>query len=317
MDYPVKNYASTYIYMKGDYERPLINTIMTCDRIDKHSERFESIIVDIKKRQETTVLVDVLMSDNVVLMTNKRPCPDAFSVFTAKDIKSTNKEMKVFIDCTSIIVEKNGFYVCNRADVLIAYLISAMTQLVYYTDAKRILTNTSLCIACTDSFVSMFYYIIDYLRLSGAAQNKMKLYYLIAMYFQSSVLLKPIDDLSKNTASKIAGINSRESNLVDILYDEEKDFKDIKTFIDKLCDIFNFKGFTVDVFIERWRYLFGRGTQFGPELYPSFSSILTNAYCGCYLNQQKTIEKVVGRNIVTYTSALLNVGYNAFANPYK
>ena len=70
----------------------------------------------------------------------------------------------------------------------------------------------------------------------------------------------------------------------------------------------SFKGFTVDVFIERWRYLFGRGTQFGAELYPAFATILTNAYSGTYLVNQNTIEKVAGKEMVTFTTTLLSIG---------
>lgn len=310
-NYQVKNYSSTYMYMKGDYERPLIATIMSCIRIDKHSPEFETIVTEVKRRQESTVLVDVLMNPDVVLMINNKAVPDAFSVFTAKDITVPEKPMKVFIDCTNIIEMKHGFYDCKRIDVLIAYLMSAMNHKIYYTDCRRILTNSNLCTDATDCFVSMFYYIIDYLRLSGSAQNKEKIFYMIAMYFQTSVLLKPISDTTRNTAAKLAGISIREANTIDILYDEERDFKNIKTFVDRLATLFSFKGFTVDVFIERWRYLFGRGTQFGAELYPAFATILTNAYSGTYLVNQKTIEKVCGRKMVTFTTTLLGIGFES------
>lgn len=310
-NYLVKNYSATYMYMKGDYERPLMSTIMNCIRIDKESPEFETIISDVKRRQESTVLVDVLMSPDVVLMINNKSVPDAFSVFTAKDITTSEKKMKVFVDCTNIIELKNGFYDCKRIDVLIAYLMSAMNHKIYYTDCRRILTNSNLCTDATDCFVSMFFYILDYLRLAGVSQNKEKLYYMIAMYFQTSVLMKPISDTTRNTAAKIAGITAREASVIDILYDEERDFKNIKTFIDRLTAIYSFKGFTVDVFIERWRYLFGRGTQFGAELYPAFATILTNAYSGTYLVNQKTIEKVCGRNMVTFTTTLLSVGFDS------
>lgn len=309
-NYPVKNFASTYIYGKGDYERPLMNSIMTCNRIDKNSKEFEMIAIDVKKRQETVVLLDVLMNDNIVLMMNAKALPQAFSVFTAKDIK-TDKSTKVFIDCTNIFKYNNGFYTCNRIDVLIAYLMTAMTNLIYYTEPRRIITNNNLTTALCECYVSMFLYILDYLRLNGVAENRAKLQYIIACFFQYNVLGKPISDSTRNTAAKVAGITLREANIIDILYDPKRDFRNINTFITRLVDVFHFKGFTIDVFIERWIYLFGVGTQFGPELFVSFSSIITNAYSGAYLNQQKTIEKCVGRQMVIYTTSLLKIGYES------
>ena len=63
-------------------------------------------------------------------------------------------------------------------------------------------------------------------------------------------------------------------------------------------------------FIEKWAFVYGSGTQYGTELYTSFASILTNAYVGSYINNQKTIEKVLGRTLVDFTNALFKVGGN-------
>ena len=186
-----------------------------------------------------------------------------------------------------------------------------LTNILYYSDTRRIITNTNLTTSLCECYVSMFLYILDYLRLNGVAENRNKLQYMIAMFFQTSVLLKPVTDSVKHIAANVAGITTREANIIDILYDPERDFVNINTFINKLVDIFKFKGFTIDVFIERWIYLFGTGTQFGPELFTSFSSIITNAYSGCYLNQQKTIEKSVGRHMVQYTTTLIRIGYES------
>ena len=40
----------------------------------------------------------------------------------------------------------------------------------------------------------------------------------------------------------------------------------------------------------------------------AFASMLTDAYVGAYLNNQKTIEKIVGTNMIEYTKALLQIG---------
>ena len=42
-------------------------------------------------------------------------------------------------------------------------------------------------------------------------------------------------------------------------------------------------------------------------LFIAFSSMLTDTYVGCYNNNQKTIEKVAGRNMVSYVNALLKI----------
>ena len=61
-------------------------------------------------------------------------------------------------------------------------------------------------------------------------------------------------------------------------------------------------------FVNKWIFVFGPGTQFAMELYPAFSTMITNAYCGAYLNNQKVIEKVLGRTLVEYSVALLQLG---------
>ena len=68
---------------------------------------------------------------------------------------------------------------------------------------------------------------------------------------------------------------------------------------------------TLDILVEKWLYLYGTGTQFALELYPAFASLVTNVYIGCYINNQKTIEKVVGKDIVTFTVGVLSIGGEA------
>lgn len=313
MEYTSKNFDSTYLYSKGNYEKPLLETIIGCNRIDKHSKEFEEVIIDVKRRQETSILVEVLKSDKVILFLDKAT-PNAFSVFTARDPKN-NREQRVFVDCNNIIEFKNGYYVCRRPDVLVAYLMSAMNHVIYYADPKRILTNTELTITGTECFVSLFSYILDYLRISGFSQNKSKVQYLSAIYYQTVILNKPLDTSTKNIAIRVSKLTGREAELSDLLYDEERDLVNIKTFIDRIAEVFSFKGLTVDVFVERWRYLFGRGTQFGCELYTSFASMITNAYSGAYINQQKTIEKCVGRDMVVFTTCLMGIGSQSIIKP--
>ena len=36
--------------------------------------------------------------------------------------------------------------------------------------------------------------------------------------------------------------------------------------------------------------------------------MMTNAYVGCYLNNQKTIEKLVGKEMVDFSNTVLRIG---------
>ena len=64
---------------------------------------------------------------------------------------------------------------------------------------------------------------------------------------------------------------------------------------------FNKKTISVDIVVERWMHSYGVGTVFALEYFPAFSSMMTDAYIGGYLNSQKTIEKVCGTSMVNYS----------------
>ena len=309
--YATKNYASSYVYNKAaqNYDRNLISTLLTANRVDKKSNQFAPVIDEVKRRQISPVLLDILMRKNVVLLMCNKPIPAAFSVFTAKDIKEEKKPLKVFIDITPVVGYKDGFYYPTNINALIAFLINAMTNVIYYTEPKRFLSNSNLTLYGTNCFVNMFCYILDYLRISGYAECSGKIAYITALYYQTSILAKPLTDSSKNIAAKIAQLTNQEAHACDFLYDEEKDFVNINNFVNKLIELFKLKGFGLDILVEKWLYLFGNGTQFGLEIFPPFVAMITNAYSGSYLNQQKQIEKCLGRNLLNnFSNELLKIG---------
>ena len=308
--YRTKNHASSYIYSRAaaEYEKHLVETMMTATRVDKNSEQFTQVIHEVKRRQISSTLLDVLMNKNVVLIYNKL-MPAAFSVCTAKDLKDSKRELKVFIDLTPVVEFKNGYYYPTNINALIAFLINAMTNLIYYTEPKRIISNSNLTLYGTNSFVNMFCYVLDYLRLSGYTENPGKIAYLTAIYYQVSILQKPLTDTIKSVAAKIADISAHEAHTYDFLYDEETDFINIHSFLTKIVSLFKLNGLTLDVLVEKWLYLFGNGTQFSLELFPAFAAAITNAYSGSYLNQQKQIEKCIGRNLLNnFSNELLKIG---------
>ena len=55
-------------------------------------------------------------------------------------------------------------------------------------------------------------------------------------------------------------------------------------------------------------YKYGPGTVFALELFPAFATMLTDAYVGAYINNQKSIEKIAGPSMVEFTKALLSIG---------
>ena len=89
---------------------------------------------------------------------------------------------------------------------------------------------------------------------------------------------------------------------------DEKDFESIKSFVEKLADLIKVPALKVDNVIDKWMYLYGSNTVFAIEYYPALSAMLTDAYCGAYINNQKTIEKVVGNTLVSYTKNVIAKG---------
>ena len=313
----VKSYANSYLYTRiPNYERNILEYVMKAERIDKNSEAFSGIIADTKRRQTSAVLSRVLMRDDVVLCTYTKPLPASFKVFACKDVRNDGS-LKVFIDCSGLVVLKNGFLVCNKIDILCTYLLSAMTMLVYHSEPLRLVNNSTIVQSGTECFVSLSSHIFDYLRLNGYAENRIKIAYILAMYFQVSLLgLDRGDNSTKNLAAKVAGVQLRDINAMEIYYSDE-DLLNIDTLLNSITKTFKTNGMTTDVFVEKWNWFYGTGTHFACELFTAFATMITNAYCGSYINNQKTIEKCCGRSMVEFTNAILRVGSETIDNGFR
>ena len=146
--------------------------------------------------------------------------------------------------------------------------------------------------------------------------------YLSSMYFLEGILKMDNPDSSSKLAKKIAGISEREANMIDILLDKSCNhpttmgkvpkadpYENIKIFISTLSDVMhlNDKVITTDIIVEKWMQQYGPGTVFGLEYFPAFSAMITDAYNGGYLNQQKTIEKICGADMVDYTKQIIDL----------
>lgn len=308
-----KNIHLTYLYSVTDqYQKNIMRMILDGTRIDKNSEDFKEIAYDVKRRSKASVISNVLNSENVVFVYSTMPMPRTCKVFTAKDIKAgKDAKHKVFIDISDIARYNNGTLILKEIDILIAYINTAMVHLLYFQNAKLLLMSTSVASISCEAFTDLFTYIIDFLYKVSNTENKKKFtMYLAAKYYSVNILNRDSDsDSTNNIAKKISGITDREIDIINIYLADDEIFKDIKSFIDGLSKVLKID-IKLDLFIEKWMFLYGAGTQFSLELFTSFAEMLINANSGTYLNNQKTIERVAGKNVDEFNRVILTVGGN-------
>lgn len=304
-----KRLSDSYLYGVGNYNRELTKKFTEASVLNKSAEGLDDIRYDVKRVQSSTALLKVFDSDNVVFLTGNVPFPRAFKVFAAQDIKRGDGKTRVFIDVTGLIQNVNGKYIVkpNDLDKLISYLCSALAYLIYYADADRIVNNSRMNETGTKAFAELFAYVIDSLRVGGVDKLREKCLYLGAVYYQVNILRKEFTDSVSTRAKKISGLSTRDIELLEVGLNSDS-FKDINNFVDTIAKVIRADGLKLNNFVNKWIFVFGPGTQFAMELYPAFSTMITNAYCGAYLNNQKVIEKVLGRTLVEYSVALLQLG---------
>lgn len=306
-----KTYAQTYLYRQfPQYEKMMLEGIMQGERIDVNDDKFANIMYDVKRRQVSSDLIKVLKSKNTVLIRPAKTLPKAFKVFVAKDVKNDKKE-KVFIDVSDCIFDKNGEYVCNHIDWIIAYLITAMNSYIYALMPNKVLSNQSIIRDGAEAFSSMFSYILDRIyKISTVQSLRKRIEYISAMYYQINILGKDYSkqmESIKAIAMKVSNIEPRDAQIVDLQL-EEGCFNTLLTFTDNLNRIFKFKDLKVSIIVDKWMQSFGTGTVFGLEFYPAFAMMLTNTYVGGYIDNQLTIEKITGQSMVKMTKSILQIG---------
>lgn len=313
---PAKTYSSTFLYRKFDkYEKRIFEFLMNADVIDKDKTEFEDIIYDVKRRQINNCILTTLKNENVVLLIGNEPLDKAFKVFCAKDIKHSKTKKKVFIDCSGIIVKsESGGYECSsqNIDIFISYLVSAMINYIYYIDDNRFTTNSSIVSIGADCFSKLFFYIVDYLaKISTIPGARNKCLYLGCLYYFDNILgIDFSTESCTRIARKVSGVSEREAYIVNM---DLKDgaFENIKLFVESTADVLRLSKLTLEVFIERWMWLYGTGTAFATELFPAFATMITDAYIGSYINNQKTIEKILGPSMVDFSKKIIEIGSNA------
>lgn len=307
-----KDYSDTYIYNKGKYESKIFEFMMHCEFIDKTNPAIQEISDDLKRQRSGSYLNKVLMSPNTKICINNEAMPRAFKVFVAKDVRGADKTKKVlYIDLTGIIMKEGNTLTYRRNDIgiITSYLLAGMNAMIYYANPSKILNNNSINEDGCKCFSSLVYYLIDYLRLSGDIKIKGRIIYFASKYYMLNILNKDMSDSVENRALRLAGISEQEANVIDMaLANVEDPYKNIDTFVKGLSAITRSDRLTLDVFIDKWMYHIGVGTQFGLEVYPAFAAILIYAYVGAYLNHQKTIEKCVGKPMISFVTSIIGIG---------
>ena len=306
----IKSFTDSYLYnlnTKANQDT-LFDFIMNGEDIDPASDSFADIAAEIKRRQVTPALFKVMNSNKTIMMCNPKPLPKAFKSFVAKDIKNQTPDYKLFIDA-DVVTKTNGVYTCNQIDILVAYLFSGMTAYIYQVQPKLLLFNTTINKEGANVFSSLFTHIIDYLYKISSMGNgtKDKCIYLSAMYYLVGILRKDRTDSVLAICRNLSGISGREEDIL-LMDIDDKEFLNIKLFIDLLSDKLRLPKLTVEAVVEKWIWQYGTGTQYALELFPSFAGMISNVYIGAYINQQKTIEKVAGKSIISFTTSLRNIG---------
>jgi len=309
-----KSYSDTYLYSLVDktYNEQLMKFIRTSHEIDKTEDSFKDIEYDVKRRQTSAAILNILKSDNIVLMIseNNLPLPRTFKVITATDIRpGETKKKKVFIDVTTLITNDNGVYKCNprSIDILLAYLVNGATQYIYYADPKRIIMDRNMISEGAWCFSKLFTYVIDYLvKVSVNGNMRDQIMYISSVYYLKTVLNKDLSDSHYKICKDISGLSDREIEILNIKFENEN-YTNIKTFIHGISDLCVNDKITLDVIVNKWIYLYGQGTQFALELFPAFANMITNAYNGQFLNNQPAIEKQCGTHMVNFSKGVLNI----------
>lgn len=297
------------------HHKNIAEFIIGAQRIeDKNGDAFRGILEDVKRSQKTSVLYSVLLRDDVVICVNKIEMPRAFKVFAAKDLK-TDRQTKVFIDATGLISMVNGYYVCKKPDVFATYLFQALGWLLYNNDTLKLMNDSTVTINGTYSFAALCDYLIGYFRFFGYQENRQKVIYLCSLYYLVHIMGKDNDLYTQGLAAKVANITPSLASAYKLYYTDDC-FKDIHSFITNLASVFKFKGLTTEVFISKWIYLYGEGTQYACELFTGFTNLMIATYCGVYIVNQKKVESLCAKYMVNFVNAIMKLGVDLYDKRY-
>ena len=298
--------SKCYLYSKmNGYTKVMADAILHAKRIDRNTTEFaEDVGLEIKRSKAPIYLLKILNSKNTHLLQPENPLPKPIRVFAAKDIKG-NKKINAFIDISNIITQTNNNRYKVNTSVLIAYLLSAKHNMMYYGIPGAFSNKSQLVLLETRAFAKLFTHVIDYLgNISVIPENREKMMYLSAEYFLYNHLKLTDEDKIHEIAMKVADINESQQNIFNIV-SEGKDLKTLPGFVDTVKTIFKMNKLTLSLVIEKWMFLYGAATVLSLEFLPSFLTMITDAYSGVYLNNQKSIEKILAKDLVELGKMLI------------
>lgn len=298
--------SQCYLYSKmNGYTKVMADAILNAKRIDRNTTEFaEDVGLEIKRSKAPVYLLKILTSKNTHLIQPENPLPKPIRVFAAKDLKG-NKKINAFIDTSSIIVETNNNRYKVNTSVLIAYLLSAKHNMMYYGIPGAFSNKSQLVLLETRAFAKLFTHVIDYLgNISIIAENREKMMYLAAEYFLYNHLKLTDEERIQEIAMRVADINESQQNVFNIV-SEGKDLKTLPGFVDTVKELFKMNKLTLSLVIEKWMFLYGAATVLSLEFLPSFLTMITDAYSGVYLNNQKSIEKILAKDLVELGKMLI------------
>lgn len=314
----VKTYSDTFIYSISEegtnhsISKAIIEFIGKADRINPVDSSFKTVADQVKLKQTTAVLFKIMMRKDVVLCVYNKEMPATMKVFAAKDILY-DKKRRVFVDCTGLISMENGYWTCKDIGKLCSYLFAVMINLIYLIDSSKLTSNSSLIKTSTRCFVKMFTGILDNLRTINYEENRSKISYIAGVYYLYNMMGKDIN-YARATSIAAVKISPRDAQAYDLYYDIDKDLMNIDTLIRDMVHFFNLKGLDTSIYIDRWTFVYGKGTMYGMEYLPAFLDILAYAYVGAYLNNQKSIELICRQDMVSTATTLINIGSDMFNN---
>lgn len=299
--------SSCFLYTKTPgFTRIMTDAIMKGKRIDKNSKEFiEDIALEIKRTKAPPYVLKILNSKNTQLLYVDDILPKAIRVFVAKDIKGS-KAYTAFIDVDNCITQNQSTkrYKVN-VNLLLAYLFSAKINMMYYCMPGIFAKRSSDIVLEARAFAKMFTHCIDYIgNISVIPENREKCMFISAVYFMKKHLGITDDDKCTEIASKVAAITDSQERVFSILL-EGKDLSSINGLVDTMKDIFKLDRLNLTIVVERWNFLYGGSTFLALEFLPSFLTTITDAYTGVFTNNQKTIEKILNKDLVELGKVLI------------
>lgn len=305
-----KTLSDTFIYNKSyNYTKILSSAIMSAERIDKNTKEFvEDIVIDVKKTKIPSYVLTILNSSNSVLMWPDNPLPKPLRTFVAKDIKNNN-QLVAFIDCSGVISKHDTYLKVINKEILIADLLSAKHNMMYYKIPGVFIKSSANIVLYTTAFSKLLTHLVDYLaNISVIQGNREKVMYIAAKYFLSNVLCTSYkEDTENDIAIRISDIDESQANACNIIIDSKmkSERMTLKELFEIISEVFKIPKLTTMICIEKWMMLYGAGTILSLEFLPSFLTMITDAYCGAYTNNQKMIEKILGTTLTECGKSLI------------